>query len=195
MSTDTMDVTRTSHEVRSLILPAGPARSAVFRRQYDADIADVWDACTNPDRLRRWYQPVEGDLRVGGTFTQGEMGGGRIVVCDSPRLLRLALGPGDPSPDQLELRLSPGPDGTTLLELEHATTLETHEIGGQIYDAVYCMGGGYGPRLITLEQHLRGDLPDDVDVRGLHLRAEYRPAIEGSMAAIQRLLHRGPNPR
>ena len=30
------------------------------------------------------------------------------------------------------------------------------EIGGQVVDAVYCMGGAYGPRLVTLEWHLRG---------------------------------------
>jgi uncharacterized protein YndB with AHSA1/START domain len=188
MTADTMDLTRTTHELRHPIIPAGQARSAMFRRTYDADIADVWDACTNPERLARWYQPVEGDLRLGGTFTQGEMGGGRIVACEAPRLLTLALGPGDPSPDQLELRLSEGPDGTTVLEVEHATTFDTHEIGGQMYDAVYCMGGGYGPRLLSLELHLRGELASDIDVTQLHMRPEFRPAIEGSMAAIQELL-------
>jgi len=79
--------------------------------------------------------------------------------------LTVALGDGDPAPDEIELRLSPGADGTTLLEFEHATTFDTHEIGGQIYDAVYCMGGGYGPRLLSLDRHLRGALPADLDPR------------------------------
>jgi uncharacterized protein YndB with AHSA1/START domain len=188
MTSMTTDHTATEHELRHPTIPAGEARSAMFRRVYDADIADVWDACTNPERLARWYQPVQGDLRLGGTFTQGEMGGGRIVACEPQRLLRLALGPGDPSPDQLELRLSAGPDGTTVLELEHATTLDTHEIGGQIYDAVYCMGGGYGPRLLALDMHLRDALPADLDVTRMHMREEFRPAIETSMAEIQKLL-------
>jgi uncharacterized protein YndB with AHSA1/START domain len=188
MTADTMDLTATTHELRHPTIPAGPARSATFCRTYDADIADVWDACTNPERLARWYQPVQGDLRLGGTFTQGEMGGGRIVACEPQRLLRVALGPGDPPPDQLELRLSEGPGGTTVLEVEHATTLDSHEIGGQMYDAVYCMGGGYGPRLISLDLHLRGELPDDVDVTQLHMRPEFRPAIEASMAALDELL-------
>jgi uncharacterized protein YndB with AHSA1/START domain len=188
MTSMTTDHTATEHELRHPTIPAGEARSALFRRVYDADIADVWDACTNPGRLARWYQPVQGDLRLGGTFTQGEMGGGRIVACEPQRLLRLALGPGDPSPDQLELRLSSGPDGTTVLELEHATTLDTHEIGGQIYDAVYCMGGGYGPRLLALDMHLRDALPGGLDVTQMHMREEFRPAIEASMAEIQKLL-------
>jgi hypothetical protein len=100
----------------------------------------------------------------------------------------VAVGDGTVEPDQIELRLTGGPDGTTVLEFEHATTLDTHSIGGQIYDAVYCMGGGYGPRLITLEQHLRRQLPDDVDPRMLHTRPELRPAIEHSMAALAELL-------
>jgi uncharacterized protein YndB with AHSA1/START domain len=188
MTVDMVDISGTTHELSRQQIPAGEARVATFRRTYDADIADVWDACTNPERLRRWYQPIEGDLRVGGTFTQGEMGGGRIVLCEAPRLLRVALGPGDPTPDQIELRLSEGADGKTVLEFEHATTLDSHEIGGQMYDAVYCMGGGYGPRLITLDLHLRGELEDDVDVTQLHMRPEFRPAIEGSMAALDELL-------
>ena len=188
MTAMTSDHTTTEHELRHPTIPAGQARSAMFRRTYDADIADVWDACTNPERLARWYQPVEGDLRLGGTFTQGEMGGGRIVACEEPRLLRLALGPSDPSPDQLEVRLSEGPDGTTVLEVEHATTLDSHEIGGQMYDAVYCMGGGYGPRMLALDLYLHEALPADLDVTQMHMREEFRPAIEASMAEIQKLL-------
>jgi uncharacterized protein YndB with AHSA1/START domain len=188
MTSMTTDHTATEHGFRHLTIPAGAARSATFRRTYDADIADVWDACTNPERLARWYQPVQGDLRVGGEFTQGEMGGGRIVACEAPRLLRLALGPGDPSPDQLELRLSPGADGTTVLDVEHATTLDSHEIGGQMYDAVYCMGGGYGPRMLALDMYLHDALPADLDVTQMHMREEFRPAIETSMSEIQQLL-------
>ncbi len=188
MITEPADLTTTQHELRRRPIAAGEARCAVFRRSYDAPITDVWDACTNPDRLSRWYAPVEGDLRPGGSFSQGDFGSGRIVRCEAPHLLTVALGGGDPAPDEIELRLRPGPDGTTILEFEHATTLDSHEIGGQIYDAVYCMGGGYGPRLITLEQHLRSELPADVDPATLHLRAEYGPAIQHSMQALDDLL-------
>lgn len=186
--TTTTDLAGTDHELRRRQLPAGEARCAVFRRTYDAPIEDVWDACTNPERLRRWYAPVEGKLSLGERFTQGDFGAGRIVACEAPRLLTVALGDGDVEPDQIELRLAAQPDGTTVLEFEHATTLDSHTIGGEIYDAVYCMGGGYGPRLITLEQHLRGELPADLDPSQLHMREEYRPAIDGSMAALADLL-------
>lgn len=188
MSMNTEKPTTPQHELYRRQIPAGEARCAVFRRTYDAPIEDVWDACTNPKRLSRWYAPVAGDLHVGGTFTQGDFGPGKVVRCEAPRLLTIALGGGDLPPDEIELRLTPGDDDTTVLEFEHATTIDTHEVGGQIFDAVYCMGGGYGPRLVTLDQHLRGELPDDVDPSLLHLRDDLRPAIEQSMAALAELL-------
>lgn len=49
-------------------IAAGEARTATIRRSYDADIEDVWDACTNPERLPRWFLPVSGDLRLGGRY-------------------------------------------------------------------------------------------------------------------------------
>ena len=187
MTTETGDITSTEHELRHRTIAAGEARCAVFRRAYDAPIEDVWDACTNPERLRRWYAPVEGDLRIGGSFTQGDFGPGLVVRCEPPHLLTVALGGGDPSPDEIELRLR-SVDGGTVLEFEHATTIDSHEIGGQIFDAVSCMGGGYGPRLITLDWHLRDQLPADLDPGQLHLRADLLPAIERSMAALDELL-------
>ncbi|HYN92694.1 MAG TPA: SRPBCC domain-containing protein [Pilimelia sp.] len=196
MTTNTRDFAKTDHELYRRQIPAGEARCAVFRRTYDAAIDDVWDACTNPERLRRWYAPVEGDLRAGGRFSQGDFGPGRVVRCEAPRLLTVALGEGDsgePGPDEIELRLRTGDDGTTVLEFEHATTLDSHTIGGEVYDAVYCMGGGYGPRLVTLDQHLRGELPADIDPAALHLRPELLPAINNSMAALAELLEADKN--
>lgn len=178
----------TEYELRHRELRAGQARSAVFRRTYNAAIEDVWHACTTPERLRRWYAPVEGELRVGGSFTQGDFGPGTVTRCDPPNLFTAELGHNDPPTDEIELRLSVLPGGGTLLEFEHATTLDTHEIGGEIFDAVYCMGGGYGPRLITLEQHLLAALPAELDPATLHMRPAYLPAINDSMKALKDLL-------
>lgn len=186
-TTDPTGTDPTSYEVRHGVLGAGPSRSAVFTRTYDAPVADVWDACTTAERLRRWYAPVEGDLRVGGTFTQGDFGVGTVTRCEAPHLLTVELGGGSPATDQIELRLREV-DGGTVLELEHATTLDTHEIGGQVYDAVYCMGGGYGPRLQTLQEHLDGTLSPDLDPSTLHTLEAYGPPIQRAMAQLDQLL-------
>jgi uncharacterized protein YndB with AHSA1/START domain len=184
------DATTTYHEpdpeLRHRAIPAGPARVGAFTRVYETTVEDLWDACTNPDRLRRWYVPVTGELHVGGRFQQVNMGSGTILECDAPRFLKLSLGGGA---DEIELRLSPGPqEGFATLGLEHATTLDTHEIGGQMYDAIFCMGGGYYPRLQALNDHLRGTLPDDYDATAFHLNPEMRPVIERGSAAMAALL-------
>jgi hypothetical protein len=94
----------------------------------------------------------------------------------------LALGGGA---DEIELRLSPGPaDGTTMLELQHATTRDAHNIGGEMYDPIFCMGGGYYPRLLALDLHLRGTLPDDYDAATFHLNPYMPTTIERGSAAM-----------
>jgi uncharacterized protein YndB with AHSA1/START domain len=173
-------------ELRHRPIQSGEARVAVFTRTYETTIEDLWDACTDPERLKRWYVPVTGDLREGGTFQQVNMGSGTIVACEAPILLHLSLGGGV---DEIEVRLSPGAEeGTTTLELQHATTLDSHSIGGEMYDAIYCMGGGYYPRLYALDLYLRDELPADYDSSAFHLNPAMRPVIERGSAAMQALL-------
>ncbi len=185
MTTETHSYTEPQPELRHRQIGAGEARVAVFKRTYDAPIEDVWDACTNPDRLRRWYVPVSGDLREGGTFKQEMMGSGQIVTCEAPHRLSLSLGGGN---DEIELRLTPAERNSTNLELQHATTLDQHEIGGQMFDAVFCMGGGYYPRLFALGLYLRGDLPAEYDTLTFHQNPVMRPVIERGSAAMASLL-------
>ncbi len=54
-------------------------------RTYPGEIADVWDALTNPERLPRWFLPVSGDLRLGGRYQLEGNAGGTITDCDAPR--------------------------------------------------------------------------------------------------------------
>jgi uncharacterized protein YndB with AHSA1/START domain len=186
MTTDTNTLAEPRPELLRRTIAAGEARVAVFRRSFDAPIEDVWDACTNPERLARWYTTVTGDLRVGGTFQQTNMGSGRIVRCEQPHLLTLSLG--QHGADEIELRLRAGDGGATTLELQHATTLDQHEIGGEMFDAIYCMGGGYYPRFVALDRLLRGTLPEDYDSTAFHLNPEMRPAIDRGSAAMAELL-------
>ena len=186
MTTETTTYQEPDPELRHRTIPAGEARVAVFTRSYQTTLEDLWDACTDPERLRRWYAPVTGDLRVGGSFQQINMGSGTILVCDAPHLLKLSLGSGA---DEIELRLSPGDqEGMTTLELQHATTVDSHDVGGQIYDAIFCMGGGYYPRLLALHLHLRGTLPDDYDSAAFHLNPAMRATIQRGSSAMAALL-------
>jgi len=58
-------------------------------RVYDTAVEDLWDAITRPERLARWFLPVEGDLRVGGRYQLKGNAGGTITRCDPPQVLDL----------------------------------------------------------------------------------------------------------
>lgn len=51
---------------------------------YPSPIEDVWDATTTAERIARWFQPVEGDLRVGGHYQVIGNAGGTIQECAPP---------------------------------------------------------------------------------------------------------------
>ncbi|RNI21690.1 SRPBCC family protein [Flexivirga caeni] len=77
---------------------------------YDTDIEDLWDACTNPERLARWIAKVSGELREGGTvhttFTSTWSAPVRIDVCEAPHHLVLTSEPGTPEEGRLEAWLT-----------------------------------------------------------------------------------------
>ncbi len=41
---------------------SGETVAVTLERRYAADQADVWQAITDPDRVRRWFLPLTGDL-------------------------------------------------------------------------------------------------------------------------------------
>ena len=104
--------------VGSRVLEAGEARTATVSRTYDATLEDVWDACTNPERLPRWFLPVSGDLRPGGHYQLEGNAGGTVQECDPPNRFTATWEYGG-EVSWIELRLAPTPEGRTRFELEH----------------------------------------------------------------------------
>ncbi len=66
-----------------------PALVAVAIRSYDTTVEDLWDAITTPERLARWFLPVEGDLKLGGRYQLKGNAGGTITRCERPEALDL----------------------------------------------------------------------------------------------------------
>ncbi|MDQ3403956.1 MAG: SRPBCC family protein [Actinomycetota bacterium] len=125
----------------------------VLRRRYDADPSDVWDAITDPDRLKRWFLPVSGQLKVGGSFQLEGNAGGEILRCESPKLLRVTFGSAD---SVVELRITA--DGeVTVLELEHTVPLA---MAGSGAGALY-VGPGWDSALLALALFFAGEIGDD----------------------------------
>lgn len=94
-----------------------PAIVAILARTYDTTVEDLWDALTTPERLARWFTPVEGDLKLGGRYQLKGNAGGTITRCDRPEALDLTWEMGGGT-SWVNVRLAP--DGRRArLTLEH----------------------------------------------------------------------------
>jgi len=65
-------------------LEAGDATVATISRVYPTTVEDLWNACTDPDRLPRWFLPVTGELAVGGKYQLQGNASGTVERCDAP---------------------------------------------------------------------------------------------------------------
>jgi uncharacterized protein YndB with AHSA1/START domain len=133
---------------------SGERVSVLLRRSYDAPIGDVWDAVTQPNRIKRWLMPISGELRVGGSFQLEGNADGEILTCEPPRLLRVTFG----GPTSIvEVRLTSQGDRDTVLELEHTVPIEMAQSGaGALY-----VGPGWDGALMGLGLLLRGEAVGD----------------------------------
>jgi uncharacterized protein YndB with AHSA1/START domain len=132
-------------QVGTRVLETGEARSVIISQTYDTDIDDLWDACTNPERIPRWFLPVTGELRLGGRYQLEGNAGGTIERCDPPKSFSATWEFGEAT-TWIEVRLSPNPDGGTRLELEHIAHVDEQwaQFGpgavGIGWDLVFFMG-------------------------------------------------------
>jgi uncharacterized protein YndB with AHSA1/START domain len=124
-----------------------------MERRYPAAPADVWEALTDPDRIRRWLMPISGNLRLGGHFQLEGNAGGNILRCEPPRLLQVTFG-GETS--LVEVRLAA--DGRdTVLTLVHTVP---KELAGSVAGALF-VGPGWDGALLGLALYLDGQVSED----------------------------------
>ena len=74
-------ISSVDRRVGSRTLSAGEARTATVTRVYDTSPEDLWEACTDPDRVARWFLPLSGDLRPGGRYELQGNASGTIERC------------------------------------------------------------------------------------------------------------------
>ena len=127
-----------------------PVKVVVASRTYPTDVADLWDAVTDPERIARWFAPVSGDLEVGGRFQVEGNAGGEVVTCDQPKHLAITWEfAGDTS--WVDLHLEEATDGATLV-LRHAA-----DVRGNEHMATYgpgAVGVGWELGLMGLAEYL-----------------------------------------
>lgn len=121
---------------------------------YDTDIADLWSAVTEPDRLARWIAVVDGDFRVGGTiyarFTSTAEGPGRIDVCEAPHHLLVTMHDGTDEEAVIEAHLESEGERTRLVVEERGLPL----------GVLYKHGAGWQAHIEDLSRYLRGGESD-----------------------------------
>ncbi len=175
-------------EVASRSSERGEFVSVLLRRAYRASVEDVWDAVTDPERIRRWFMPVSGDLREGGDFQLEGNAGGRILRCDAPTLLRVTFG-GDTS--LVELRLTADGDEATTLVLEHTVPME---MAGSGAGALY-VGPGWDGAFLALGLFLAGEVIGDpvAAASSPEAQAFSRQSIDAWTAAVEASGTAGPD--
>lgn len=136
--------------VGTKVLDKGEANTVVVSQTFDADIEDLWDACTNAERIPRWFLPISGDLRLGGRYQLEGNAGGVIETCDPPRAVSATWEFGG-DVTWIEVRLTPVGSGRTRFELEHIALPSEHwrRFGPG------AVGVGWDMGLIGLTLHLR----------------------------------------
>jgi uncharacterized protein YndB with AHSA1/START domain len=155
--------------------------TVLVRRGYAADIGGVWQACTDPERLGRWFLPVIGDLRLGGRYQLKDNAGGEILRCEPPRGFLVSWVFGEAPASYVELRLSPAGDGTTVLELEHSGIGDP---GQWAQFGPGAVGVGWDLTVLGLGFHLSGGAMEDPEAREFMTRSsrEWGIAHEASGA-------------
>ena len=175
---DLMDeLGRARRSVGTGTLPGGEAQVVTVSRHYDASVDDVWDAITAPERIKRWFLPVSGDLREGGNYQLEGNAGGEIRTCDPPRHLCVTWIFGEPpGPEDssiVDVHLEPGDDGTVVTL--HHTAVVPAETWAQYGPGA--VGVGWDLAFVGLAAHLGGvELGDPAAL-------ESDPAMRDALAA------------
>lgn len=119
-------------------------------------MAGLWDALTSADRIRRWFLPVSGDLRVGGRYQLEGNAGGVVERCEEPESFAVTWEFGG-TLSWLEVRLLPDGERTTL-ELAHQARADPGRWGQFGPGAV---GVGWDLALMGLSRHIDSGAPVD----------------------------------
>ncbi|MEM6470767.1 MAG: SRPBCC family protein [Planctomycetota bacterium] len=61
-----------------------PARVVSGSAMFETDRDDLWEAVTSAERIPRWFLPISGELKPGGSYQLEGNAGGKIIRCDRP---------------------------------------------------------------------------------------------------------------
>ena len=151
-------ISSVDREVGGRTLAAGEARTMTVSRVYDTSREDLWEACTDPERISRWFLPISGDLRPGGRFELEGNASGTIERCEPPHSVDATWEFGG-EVSWIELRLTPESDGRTRFVLAHVAHV-TDELWDQFGPGAVGVGWDGAVLGLTLYLAAGGVAPD-----------------------------------
>jgi uncharacterized protein YndB with AHSA1/START domain len=174
----THEVNHVERRVGSRTLEAGEARVLTIARVYDTPPEDLWDACTNPERIARWFLPISGDLQVGGRYAFEGNASGTIERCEPPHSVDATWEYGG-QVSWVELRLVPEPDGRTRFVLDHIA-----HVGDDLWSQFGpgAVGIGWDQAMVGLTEYLG----DDFDREGVQAWMVSEDGLEFTRLASDR---------
>ncbi len=107
------------------LLDEEEAATVMIAQTLREEIADVWETCTNAERIPQWFLPISGDLELEGQFQLEGNAGGTIEACDPPNGFAATWEFGG-TVSRIEVRLKSVDEGQTRLELEHIVPIDEH---------------------------------------------------------------------
>ncbi|MDF0514173.1 SRPBCC domain-containing protein [Agromyces sp. H3Y2-19a] len=132
----------------------------LLTQTYPSPIDDVWDAVTSAERIPRWFLPISGDLRLGGTYQFEGNAGGEIRSCEPPRdgtagySVTWGMGVGEPA--IVSVRLIEVDASHTRFELENVATATSLPDGMWEQFGPSATGIGWDQGLLGLALHFSG---------------------------------------
>jgi uncharacterized protein YndB with AHSA1/START domain len=155
----------------------GEAIVGTISQVYPTGIDDMWDAVTNPDRIVRWFAPVAGEFKEGGSYQITGNASGTVTSCDKPRGYDLTWEfAGQMS--WVEVRLTPEGDGTRF-QIEHIA-----QVPGEFWEQFGpgATGVGWDLSLLGLARHLQDPsaVPDPEEIAVWHETAEGQAFLRAS---------------
>ncbi len=137
-------------DVQHVVRSTGRTRSVLLRRTFPATVEQLWDTCTKPDLLARWYGTVAGDPRPAASLELPDVEARcEVLRCEAPHRLEVTWQNGDEI--TVVTLLLRSVDGGTELTLEHLGIIST--AAGH--------GSGWERDLGRLEMFLTGGLKVD----------------------------------
>ena len=136
--------------VKSVERDGKPAKAVVATATYDTSLEDLWDAVTTAARIKRWFLPVSGDLKLGGRYQLEGNAGGTISACEAPRFVSTTWEMGGQL-SWLEVQLTSTKPGSATLELTHIAIVDENFWPTYGPGAV---GVGWDLGLLGLQRHI-----------------------------------------